>query len=334
MRILNDVGSMISKDTLWKAIIEDFFPEMMAFFYPDSLDQLDLSEPEFLDNELQQLFPESVSNRRHADKLVKVRYANGPDLWLFIHIEVQGYRDKAFAGRMFQYFYRIFDRYRVPIEALALFTDKNRNYHPRAYEATGLKTEMSYRFHTYKLLDQDRESLEADSNPFALVMLTVWDMLHADKLKQADQDKDDVLMELKISLFRNLLSRGYDRKTIVRLLRFIKYYTSFADPEMNRKFDQVVSTTSNQHPMGINELVEQELKKQAFAEGKEKGKEEGKEEGKAEGKEEGKEELLRDHITSLLCRGFTEESVVDLLKAPAALVSEIAKELRQQGKME
>ncbi len=63
----------IPKDVLWKGIIEDCFPDLMAFFYPEVLPLLDLNEFEFLDKELQQLFPESADSRRYADKLVKIR---------------------------------------------------------------------------------------------------------------------------------------------------------------------------------------------------------------------------------------------------------------------
>lgn len=51
---------------------------------------------------------------------------NGTEHWFLIHIEVQGYQDSDFAKRMFQYAYRIMDRYGRPIAALAIFTDPNR----------------------------------------------------------------------------------------------------------------------------------------------------------------------------------------------------------------
>ena len=101
----------IPKDILWKGIIEDCFPDLMAFFYPEALHSLDLGEFEFLDKELHQLFPESTDSRRYADKLVKIRKKDGDEQWQLIHIEVQGYKDETFSERMFRYFYRIYDRF-------------------------------------------------------------------------------------------------------------------------------------------------------------------------------------------------------------------------------
>lgn len=41
------------------------------------------------------MFPESEANDHITDKLVKVKHRDGGELWQLIHIEVQGYADKA-----------------------------------------------------------------------------------------------------------------------------------------------------------------------------------------------------------------------------------------------
>ena len=92
----------ISRDILWKAIIEDFFSEFLCFFYPEAPDIFDFSKDfEFLDKELEQMiFPSSAKNRI-ADKLVKVYTKDGKEKWVLIHLEIQGYEDRQFdqAGR-------------------------------------------------------------------------------------------------------------------------------------------------------------------------------------------------------------------------------------------
>ncbi len=111
----------ITRDELWKAIIEELFPWLMHFFYPDDIHLFDLSKGfEFLDKELVRLFPETKNSRRYADKLIKVHLRDGSTKWILIHIEVQGYADPNFAKRMFIYFYRILDKYQKPITALAI----------------------------------------------------------------------------------------------------------------------------------------------------------------------------------------------------------------------
>ncbi len=168
----------ISKDTLWKGLIEDFFPQLVAFFYPFEAGLLDFGRVEFLDTELQQLAPEFKGKRRHVDKLVKVWRREGSEAWILLHLEVQGYRDEEFALRMFTYAYRIFDRYGKLVEALAIFTDKDRNFHPQAFQLAAFKTQLDFRFQTYKVLDQNRADLLASGNPIALALVVVWDEVH------------------------------------------------------------------------------------------------------------------------------------------------------------
>ena len=62
--------------------------------------------------------------RRVVDKLVKVARQHAlPDLWIFIHIEIQGAYEDAFEKRMYVYNYRLFDRYDRPVVSLAVLGD-------------------------------------------------------------------------------------------------------------------------------------------------------------------------------------------------------------------
>src|SRR5690606_19668622 len=114
---------MITNDSLWKGIIEDLLPDFLAFFYPDQSFQLDNFE--FLDKELEEIFPlvDGRHKRRRVDKLIKLFTTGGKEQWILIHVEVQGYKDQDLPLRMFQYFYRILDRYKKPVSALVVLTD-------------------------------------------------------------------------------------------------------------------------------------------------------------------------------------------------------------------
>ena len=91
------------------------------------MDQIDFEAGfSFLDKELEQLFPPSDSKKRHADKLFQARLVSGEEQLFLVHVEVQGYPDPDFAGRMFEYAYRIKDRYKKPLTALAIYTNENR----------------------------------------------------------------------------------------------------------------------------------------------------------------------------------------------------------------
>ncbi len=108
--------AIITKDILWKGILEDLFEEFLLYFYPESNEIFDFSKGfEFLDKELEQLMFPSSTKYRIADKLVKVHTIEGEEKWVLIHLEVQGYEDKQFAERMFTYYYRIWDKYQQKI---------------------------------------------------------------------------------------------------------------------------------------------------------------------------------------------------------------------------
>ena len=150
--------SMKSNDILWKAILEDFFDDFLRFFVPNADDLFDFGKGfEFLDKELEQLFPPDDDNfsPQFVDKLVKVTTNEGNEECVFVHVEVQGYADKDFALRMFQYYARIWDKHSRPITAFAIFVDNSKNFHPTKYKTAYLGTEIYYKFNTFlKLLNR------------------------------------------------------------------------------------------------------------------------------------------------------------------------------------
>jgi len=162
--------TMKRNDLLWKGVVEDLFDDFLRFFYPDADELFDFNKGfEYLDKELDQLFPPDADNYapRYVDKLVKVFTRKGDEEWILVHVEVQGYTDQDFAKRMFQYYYRILDQYDKPITAFAIFADTNKSFHPKHYERIFLGTRVYYAYNTYKITDQNDGELDASNNPFA-----------------------------------------------------------------------------------------------------------------------------------------------------------------------
>jgi hypothetical protein len=94
-------------DTPWKDAVTRYFPEFMAFYFPDASGQIDWARGySFLDQELAQVVQDAELGRRLIDKLVQVATLNGDEHWVYVHIEVQGGHDSRFAERMFTYNYR------------------------------------------------------------------------------------------------------------------------------------------------------------------------------------------------------------------------------------
>lgn len=98
-------------DTPWKEVLVRYLPDFMAFYFPRAHAALDRSRPfHFLDQELAALAAGAGLGRRVLDKLIRVFSTDGGEQPLLLHVELQGWRDSAFAERMFIYHYRVYDR--------------------------------------------------------------------------------------------------------------------------------------------------------------------------------------------------------------------------------
>ena len=205
----------IDYDGLWKDVIDDFFEDFCMFFAPDVYELIDFSKGyTFIEQELNSLFSDSELGKKRTDKLAKVNLKSGEEKWILVHVEVQGYKDKHFADRMFKYFYRIYDKYNKKIFAIALFSDSNENYEPNEFKYEFFDTRLIYSFRTYKILTQSEVQLSKSKNPFAMAILAG---LFAIKSKK----NVDIKYEFKMKLIRLLKEKRWCREKIESLFLFI-----------------------------------------------------------------------------------------------------------------
>jgi hypothetical protein len=93
---------MTDYDSPWKDILDGYFAEFMAFFFPAIHEDIDWSRGyESLDTELQQIVREAETGRRLADKLMKVWRRSGTEQVVLVHVDVQGDRKIDFPQRMY-----------------------------------------------------------------------------------------------------------------------------------------------------------------------------------------------------------------------------------------
>ncbi len=259
---------MQTYDKLWKGIIEDLFDDFLYFFFPKWTHQIDFEKNfEFLDQELAQLFPELEDDDRAIDKLVKVHLKDGAEEWLLVHVEVQGYEDKKFSERMFTYNYRILDRYKKRISALAIFTDSKKNYKPSFYHSECFGTTIDYHFSTYKVLEQNDKELEKSENPFAIVILAT--LAAIKKGKKSDFE----IMDIKRYLAKLLYERKYTKKKIISLFKFIQIYIRFEKSENYGIFAEEITSIyeSKVRNMGVVEIIIEDALQEGLKKGIEQG---------------------------------------------------------------
>lgn len=268
-----------SYDRPWKEVLQHFFPDFLAFFFPDAHVDIDWRLGyEFLDKELQQIVRDSELGRRYADILVKVWRHGGEEAWVLVHVEVQGQQQAAFAERMYVYNYRLYDRYRRQVASLALLADDQPGWRPQefSYELWGCRAGLT--FPTVKLLDYRLRwsDIEASQNPFATVVMG--------HLKAQETRLDPVeRKDWKLWLMRRLYRSGYDRQRVLDLFGFIDWVLQLPEPQALDFWQKLQEIEEEQHMHYVTSVERI---------GIEKGIEQGMQQGMQQGIQIGQAELV------------------------------------------
>jgi hypothetical protein len=255
----NHIDRKISKDLLWKSIVEDFAEPFVRYFFPDYAHLIDFSrglEPQ--EQEKDKLLPAAKSRRRHADKLFKgYLKEGGGEIWFLLYFEAQGYADALFGQRVYQVSYRIYDYYGHPPAVLVLYTDKRRKHHYREFRYSFFGAELEYRYPTFALIEHQAEELDRGGNIFGLVLQAA-----REELDLQGKGLDLQRLEVKLRLLRRLLGMKVPKEKIRVLADFINYYIGFENSELYDKFDQTFSQlTKKSQAMGVTETILHEMEK-------------------------------------------------------------------------
>lgn len=214
-------------DSPWKEALARYLPDFLALFFPDIHAQIDWERGyTLLDKELQQVTRDANLGRRLADTLVQVWRRDGTDVWVLIHIEVQGTAERDFARRMFVYYYRLFDRYERPIMSVAVLADEQADWRPARFVQDLWGCAVELRYPVVKLTDwRTREDeLATSTNPFAVVV-------RAHLVAQATVGAAEARGRAKIGLIRGLFGQGYARERVLDLLRLIDWLVALPEEE-------------------------------------------------------------------------------------------------------
>lgn len=260
-------------DPLWKSILEQTFADFLRFIFPDADVVFDLRRPfDYLDKEFEQLFPPESNGKgvRYVDKLVKVYLKDGNKQFVLCHVEIQSSKGNGdLAERMFRYFYRIWDRYKVPITAIAILADENAGYRPAVYTQKFMGTSLRYDFNSYKILEKDESELRANENPFSVIVLTALLAIKNEKIS------DEGLKAIKHDLYDEMIKREMDRDTRQGLYDFLTYYVSFDNEEVLSIFEEEIKTKiGRSDTMGTQEYLLDKAEKKGIRKGKIEGKRE------------------------------------------------------------
>jgi hypothetical protein len=244
-------GPTAEFDSPWKEVLDRYFELCLAFFFPQAHADIDWRRGyEMLDKELQQIVRQAQQGRRVVDKLVKVWLKSGEERWLLIHIEVQTWKEGDFPKRIYVYNYRLFDRYDREVISLAILADEDPAWRPSQYGYGRWGFRTSVEFPVVKLLDHvaNWQALEADPNPFAMVVLAHLKTLET---RRAPAERQ----AWKVRLVKGLYERGLDAEDVRQLYRFIDWIMDLPEP-LERLFWEEINTYQEEKRMPFITIAE------------------------------------------------------------------------------
>lgn len=110
---------MIDHDRLFKELLSTFFLEFLELFFPELITYLEPNSLQPLDKEI---FTDVTAGERYeADLIFKARFRN-QDSFFLIHTEHQARTEANFSQRMFRYFARLYEKFAVPVYPVVLFS--------------------------------------------------------------------------------------------------------------------------------------------------------------------------------------------------------------------
>jgi len=204
-------------DQAWKLILEKYFQSLLELFVPEAARCIDWQKPhDFLDKELTALHRQAAIGNKLADKLVKIFTIDGNEAYVLIHVEVQGAKEKEFSARMFEYYYRIYDKHRKPVLSLAILTDLNRNWRPAIYEQSLWGCQLSLKYPIIKLIDFEGKGFtpEIEKHPFGPIIKA-----HLAAIRTRCHPQ--LRYEQKVNLVKKLYPLGFSGDDIRALYDFI-----------------------------------------------------------------------------------------------------------------
>ena len=274
-------------DSPWKEVLEQYFEEFIAFFFPKAHKDIDWTKGyEFLGKELQQITKDAETKRRYVDKLAKVFLKNGEETWNLIHTDIQNDPEKDFTERMYIYNYRIFDKFKRPAASFAVLASVPEERRVDQYKREIWDCKILFEFPIVNLKDyaKDQDSLIKSSNPFAVVV-----MAHLLARKTSGRYKNR--LSEKVKIVRHLYEKGFSRQDVINLFRFIDWVMDLPEKDTEIFWEEVSSIEKEEKMQYVTSIERIGYKK-----GEKDGEKKGKKKGRKEGQKEGQISLLARQI--------------------------------------
>lgn len=215
---------------------------------------------------------------------------------------------------MFEYFYRISDRYGKKIVAIAIFTNKStkstNQYHEKYFG-----TEITYTFNKYVVSDFDEEELKKSPKLFSKALLA---SIYLNQTKNEMSHRS----AYKRALLKEVWPLNNDKRTEVSaLLYFIDYLL-----KLPRAMSEQLIRDVREEIRGEEEILH--LYKEDLPPTLAAVLELERQEGFEQGIEQGIAQTIKQIISGLIETGADDEWIAEVSKLPVTKIKEIRKELK------
>jgi hypothetical protein len=219
----------IDHDRLFKELLENFFVEFIALFFPEIHATVDFSGLSFLQ---QEVFTDVTSGDKHRVDLLAEVGLPGEDGLILIHIESQAQYQADFAKRMFIYFSRLYQKFQRPILPIAVFSYPESQDEPDVFQVGfPFLNVLRFQFYTLELQKRNWRDYVRSGNPAAAALMS----------KMGYQPEEKV--QVKLEFLRMLTKMRLDPARMTLLTGFFETYL-----KLNQQEEKLLEIELNQLP--------------------------------------------------------------------------------------
>ena len=233
--------AQIDHDRLFKELLESFFAEFLALFFPEAHAAVDLTHLKFLQ---QEIFADITAGEKHVVDLLAETKLRGEDGLILIHVENQAQVQPDFAERMFVYFSKLYQKFHRRILPIAVFGYDEIREEPDFFQLNfPFFDVMQFKFYKLELKQHNwRDYIQSD-NPVAAALLGKMGCRPAEKVR------------VKIEFLRMLTRMRLDPARLVLLAGFFETYLKLDRAEEAQFLSELGILTTELNPLPAYSLL-------------------------------------------------------------------------------
>src|SRR3990167_3124837 len=256
-------------DGPWKDALEDFLEQFMDLFFPNWSKKINWGKkPKALTPDFPDQFATEIS-----DRIFEVELLNGEKEIIFLHLEIQGQKLKELPYRMMSYNFATHKKHSKPVVSIAIALDKNLVCSTGLFEQIHPFKNEPYLQFWYDMIKiwsykGREEELKKKDNIFVLIVL-------AQLAIMGDKNDQELRKHNKTALFRELFTRGIERKTIRKLHKIIDWLIPLDPKHMIAFQEEIQQTAQTENWPGWDPVYVNTFEQVGIIKGREEGRHEG-----------------------------------------------------------